>query len=87
MECGEISITDEDVHLVLGLPKGALLLQLETYEEESQLDKEKSFRAQFGKSHVRTSDLVNEINKGASDENFKTNFVVLMGNALLFKLC
>ena len=83
LECGEIPITDEDLPLVLGLPKGALLVELETYEEDSQLGKEKSFRAQFGKSHVRTSDLVNEIKKGASDEYFKTNFLVLMGNTFI----
>uniref|UniRef100_A0A166CSA2 Aminotransferase-like plant mobile domain-containing protein n=1 Tax=Daucus carota subsp. sativus TaxID=79200 RepID=A0A166CSA2_DAUCS len=82
LECGEIPITEEDVHLVLGLPKGTLPIELET-DEDSQAEKEKPFRAQFGKSHVRTSDLVSEIKKGTADDHFKTNFLVLMGNTLI----
>ena len=82
LECGEIPITEEDVHLVLGLPKGTLPVELET-DEDSQAEKEKPFRAQFGKSHVRTSDLVSEIKKGTADDHFKTNFLVLMGNTLI----
>ena len=82
MECGEIPITDEDVHLVLGLPTGTLPVELET-DEDSQVEKEKSFREQFEKSHVWTSDLVNEIKKGTADDNFKTKFLVLMGNTLI----
>ncbi|KAL1802760.1 hypothetical protein ACET3Z_031407 [Daucus carota] len=82
LECGEIPITEEDVHLVLGLPKGTLPVELET-DEDSQAEKEKPFRAQFGKSHVRTSDLVSEIKKDTADDHFKTNFLVLMGNTLI----
>lgn len=82
LSCGQIQITEQDVHLVLGLPKGMLHVEYEK-DQKTYVVKEISFREQFEKNNIRTADLLQKIKNSPVNDKFKMNFLVMMGNTFI----